>query len=278
VRVDTLFAAVWEYLKVQLKWKFVYAKNTQKAPEVFLRDCTSVYIPAWNVVHVEKQRFDTSDERFKENIDYFYPDNKRGLLSYLRTYGPLPIPADGKKLEVSEAALVEMENLKKEAGDLMDCWKAVSRTDKPGKALGVYKTKAIAKAVVDKYELDKISSEGSSLHLDSAENSEGDKRHPALSSFDSIFGRYRCCLCGQQNGIVTRCAALVCTVRAHPTCASVMGHGWAVLRVATVCNTQAAVGADGKLVTPETAAVPSEALALLCCVHSNAMSATCIRH
>jgi len=277
-RIDTLFAAVWDYLKTQCKWKFVYVKGTQRATQqsagVSLLDRSSVYIPAWNAVHIDKQKFDTFDERFKRNVDFFYPDDKSGLLQYLRDYGPAPIPADGTKQEVNKEVLVRMEGLKVEGGDLLNAWKAYSRTD-PNKLVGVYKTKAYADAVIDKYEHEKNSSERSiRRHFDSAEEGESERRPTALSSFDSIFGRYRCCLCGQQNGIVTRCAALVCTVRAHPTCASVMGGGWSLLRVATVCSSQAAVGVDGKLVTPETAAVPSEALALLCCVHSNAMQDT----
>ena len=89
------------------------------------------------------------------------------------------------------------------------------------------------------------------MNTETATESSNDR-----SGFDTLYARHRCCLCSQQTGIVVRCAALLCTVRAHPTCVSVMGdaNGWSLLKVSTVreCEDQT-----------------QEVLALLCCEHSN---------
>ena len=49
---------------------------------------------------------------------------------------------------------------------------------------------------------------------------EEDRLQPRapLSRFDQMLGQHRCALCGLQCGVVLRCAAAGCGVRAHPLC------------------------------------------------------------
>ena len=47
-----------------------------------------------------------------------------------------------------------------------------------------------------------------------------------LSLFDSLVGQWRCSFCGTHAGVVLKCAAVACTVRAHPLCVTIAGHGW----------------------------------------------------
>ncbi len=77
------------------------------------------------------------------------------------------------------------------------------------------------------------------------------------SSFDSLYNSHRCCLCGLQVGIAVRCAAIACTVRAHPACAAIVGKKWSLLKTSIVCPE-----------VTDTKASP-ELLALLCPMHSN---------
>lgn len=58
-----------------------------------------------------------------------------------------------------------------------------------------------------------------------------------LSLFDSLVGQWRCSLCGTYAGVVLRCTAVACTVRAHPLCVSVAGKGWSDFSVARYCST-----------------------------------------
>ena len=45
-----------------------------------------------------------------------------------------------------------------------------------------------------------------------------------LSLFDSLFGKWRCSLCGTSSGVTLKCAAVDCSVRAHPLCVHVTSN------------------------------------------------------
>jgi hypothetical protein len=47
-----------------------------------------------------------------------------------------------------------------------------------------------------------------------------------LSLFDSLVGQWRCSCCGTYAGVVLKCSAVACTVRAHPLCVSIAGSRW----------------------------------------------------
>ena len=54
-----------------------------------------------------------------------------------------------------------------------------------------------------------------------------------LSLFDTLAGQWRCTCCGTYKGVVLKCAAPACTVRAHPLCASIAGDGWTAFTMNT---------------------------------------------
>ena len=69
-----------------------------------------------------------------------------------------------------------------------------------------------------------------------------------LSLFDSLVGQWRCSLCGTYAGVVLRCAAVACTVRAHPLCVSIAGKGWSHFSIPRYCTTSPESAAiDGNL-------------------------------
>jgi len=76
------FHAMWSWLKKELKWKSCYKKGDESV---------NVLVPVWNVEHVQAGKFDTNDEHFKCNVDYFCDADKEGLISYLRNNGPAPM-------------------------------------------------------------------------------------------------------------------------------------------------------------------------------------------
>lgn len=47
-----------------------------------------------------------------------------------------------------------------------------------------------------------------------------------LSLFDSLVGQWRCSCCGTYAGVVLKCSAVACTVRAHPLCVTIAGPKW----------------------------------------------------
>lgn len=51
-----------------------------------------------------------------------------------------------------------------------------------------------------------------------------------LCRFDVVMDKYRCTLCGQHNGLVLRCAARNCLIRAHPLCAQLQENEFYSLR------------------------------------------------
>jgi hypothetical protein len=52
------------------------------------------------------------------------------------------------------------------------------------------------------------------------------------SRFDQLYGHWRCALCGIHSGIVSRCIAACCTVRAHYLCASLAeANNWQLHRI-----------------------------------------------
>lgn len=52
-----------------------------------------------------------------------------------------------------------------------------------------------------------------------------------LSLFDSLVGQWRCSCCGTYAGVVLKCSAVACTVRAHPLCVSIAGPKWTAFEV-----------------------------------------------
>jgi hypothetical protein len=54
------------------------------------------------------------------------------------------------------------------------------------------------------------------------------------TSFEHIFQRFKCSICGMQAGYTLRCAAILCRVRAHPLCASLDGDSWLIGDVDTI--------------------------------------------
>jgi hypothetical protein len=62
-----------------------------------------------------------------------------------------------------------------------------------------------------------------------------------LSLFDSLVGQWRCSCCGTFAGVVLKCSAVACTVRAHPLCVSIAGSKWTSFE-ATSSSSQTALG------------------------------------
>jgi len=57
------------------------------------------------------------------------------------------------------------------------------------------------------------------------------------SRFDQLYGHWRCALCGIQSGIVSRCIAACCTLRAHYLCASLAeANHWQLRLIVSSCN------------------------------------------
>ena len=85
-----------------------------------------------------------------------------------------------------------------------------------------------------------------------------------LSRFDQMLGQHRCALCGIQCGVVLRCAAAGCGVRAHPLCAQACADpAWQVCEL-TSDKTSLVKGDEGDGRGKERGG----ALTLLCSLHS----------
>jgi len=95
--------------------------------------------------------------------------------------------------------------------------------------------------------------------------------------------KWRCCLCGHQCGVVIRCAAIACTIRAHPHCVTLAGSKWLLCSfkqapIQAAVTTVAAAGdeataGEAKASTVASAAAESQSdhtsLGFLCVAHSN---------
>jgi hypothetical protein len=71
------------------------------------------------------------------------------------------------------------------------------------------------------------------LNTERTSNTENKARAevPRRSLFDSLAGQWRCSCCGTYAGVVLKCSAAACTVRAHPLCVSLLGEAWGSFRI-----------------------------------------------
>ena len=85
---------------------------------------------------------------------------------------------------------------------------------------------------------------------------------PKRSLFDSLAGQWRCSCCGTYAGVVLKCSAAACVVRAHPLCVSLLGETWSSFRVNPSPNysLQAAIASDNCKRIPT-------AVGFLCALH-----------
>lgn len=82
------------------------------------------------------------------------------------------------------------------------------------------------------------------------------------SLFDSLAGQWRCSCCGTYAGVVLKCSAAACVVRAHPLCVSLLGETWGSFRINPSTDHSAQVAAAFDNIKQ----VPS-AVGFLCALH-----------
>ena len=117
-------------------------------------------------------------------------------------------------------------------------------------------------------DIDRAAESASALDL-SMNNSEEDRREVSvvpLSLFDTLAGQWRCTCCGTYSGVVLKCAAPACTVRAHPLCASIAGDGWTAFTINT-SNTR-----HNTQTIPDSVNGAPPTLGFLCTLHSPRLS------
>ena len=97
-----------------------------------------------------------------------------------------------------------------------------------------------------------------SLNTKKRAHAEAKKR----SLFDSLAGQWRCSCCGTYAGVVLKCSAAACVVRAHPLCVSLLGETWGSFRInpSTDHSAQAAAAFDNSKQLPS-------AVGFLCALH-----------
>lgn len=78
-----------------------------------------------------------------------------------------------------------------------------------------------------------------------------------LSLFDSLVGQWRCSCCGTYAGVVLKCSAVACTVRAHPLCVSIAGSKWTAFEASS-----------SSLDLNQSGHASQTALGFLCALHS----------
>lgn len=85
---------------------------------------------------------------------------------------------------------------------------------------------------------------------------------PKRSLFDSLAGQWRCSCCGTYAGVVLKCSAAACTVRAHPLCVSLLGEAWGSFKINSLSDNSTQVHA----VSDGNGQVPT-AIGFLCALH-----------
>jgi hypothetical protein len=85
---------------------------------------------------------------------------------------------------------------------------------------------------------------------------------PKRSLFDSLAGQWRCSCCGTYAGVVLKCSAAACTVRAHPLCVTLLGEAWGSFKINSLPDnpTQVHAASDGNEQVPT-------AIGFLCALH-----------
>lgn len=70
-----------------------------------------------------------------------------------------------------------------------------------------------------------------SEHSSNPKNRASAEEAPKRSLFDSLAGQWRCSCCGTYAGVVLKCCAAACVVRAHPLCVSLLKEPWGSFKI-----------------------------------------------